>query len=47
MTQPVSLRAVITHNEAYSLALDTFESVYVCLVVVVPYYGSILENGSN
>ena len=33
---------VVTHNKACSLALDPFKLVDVCLVVGVPYDGSIL-----
>ena len=36
---------VVTHNEVCSLALDPFKLVNVCLVVGIPYCGSIL-NGS-
>ena len=35
--------AVITHSEAGSLALDPFKSADVCLIVVVHYYGSLLN----
>ena len=37
---------VVTHNEACSLALDPFKLVDACLVVGVPYDGSILKHGS-
>ena len=35
--------AVVTHSEACSVALDPFKWVNVCLVVGVPYDGSIHE----
>ena len=38
---------VVTHNKVCSLALDPFKSVDVCLVVGVPYNGSILKGGSD
>ena len=40
-------RAVVTHNEVCSLALDPFMWVDVCLVVGVPYDGFILKGGSD
>ena len=39
--------AIVTHNEACSLALDPLKSVNVCLVVGIPYDGSILKGGSD
>ena len=39
--------AVVTHNEACSMMLDPFKSIDVCLVVGIPYDGSILMGRSN
>ena len=38
---------VVTHNKACSMVLDQFKWVDVCLVVGVPYDGSILKGGSD